>query len=66
MVILPGITWTRNSPEECFFAGNEQLISEESTRIIFIPPGITSSGTRNLLEEWDSAGNYQLIDEESN
>jgi hypothetical protein len=34
-----------------YSAGNHQLMDEESTWRMFIPPGITSSGTRNLPEE---------------
>jgi hypothetical protein len=45
---------------------NGNSAGEESASKIFIPLGITSSGTRNPPEIWDSAGNYQLIDEESN
>jgi hypothetical protein len=44
------------------WAGNYQLMDEESTRGMIIPLGITSSGTRNPLEECFSAGNYKLID----
>jgi hypothetical protein len=41
-------------------------MDEESTRGVFILPGITSSVMKNPLEERDSAGYYQIIDEESN
>jgi hypothetical protein len=49
-----------------YSTGNRQIMDEESSwRKMFIPPGITSSGTRNQPEKWDFAGNYQLIDDES-
>jgi hypothetical protein len=43
-----------NPPEDGYFARNCQLMNEESTVRMVIPPGITSSGTRNPPEEWDS------------
>jgi hypothetical protein len=50
---------------ECNVQTIDHRMDEESTRRMFIPPGISSSETRNPPEEWDYAGNYQLIDEES-
>jgi hypothetical protein len=53
MVILAGITtvWTRNPPEEWLFTGNYQLIDEEFTGRMIVPPGITGSRTRNHPDE---------------
>jgi hypothetical protein len=39
-------------------------MDEESTEIMAIPPGITSSWRRNPPEEYISARIYKLMDEE--
>jgi hypothetical protein len=67
MAILPGLSHQRRGIHQRigYFAGNYQLVDEESTQRMIISPEITSSGKRNPPEEWDSAKNFQLIDKES-
>jgi hypothetical protein len=42
-----------------YFAGNYQLMAEESTRWMVISPGITSSWLRNPPDEWLPAPDWE-------